>query len=148
MRLSTYRLAGPCIPAVYTSIASRSGIEPAIHAQYTVKMVPDDSTLSPTPSPPVWRFVLGFLAVGICWGFTTPFMRRAAIARDKTPQPARPITSDLNVPWPKRKAWSIIYAVIDLLKNPSYAVPLLLNVTGSVWFFLLIGQAGKLHARL
>ena len=38
---------------------------------------------------------------------------------------------------------SVVYAVVDLLKNPAYAVPLLLNVTGSVWFFLLIGQAGK-----
>lgn len=69
-------------------------------------------------------------------------MRQAAIARDRTPQPARPITTDLNNPWLKRKAWGIIYAVSDLLKNPAYAVPLLLNITGSVWFFLLIGQAG------
>ena len=46
----------------------------------------------------------------------------------------------------KRKIWSILYAVMDLLRNPAYAVPLLLNVTGSVWFFLLIGQAGELHS--
>jgi len=36
----------------------------------------------------------------------------------------------------------VLFAVLDLLKNPAYAIPLLLNITGSVWFFLLIGQAG------
>lgn len=35
------------------------------------------------------------------------------------------------------------WAVMDLLRRPAYAVPILINVTGSVWFFLLIGQAGK-----
>jgi hypothetical protein len=73
----------------------------------------------------------------------TPFMRKAAVIRDQQPVQQRPyLTSD--APWVKRKIWSILYAVIDLLRNPAYAVPLLLNVTGSVWFFLLIGQAGEL----
>lgn len=35
------------------------------------------------------------------------------------------------------------YTVLDLLRRPGYAVPLLVNVTGSVWFFLLIGKAGE-----
>ena len=33
--------------------------------------------------------------------------------------------------------------MLDLLRSPGYAVPLLVNVTGSVWFFLLIGKAGE-----
>jgi len=125
-------------------------------------MDPDPpSTIAP-PSPPIWRWVLSFLAVGACWGLTvsihikaadssnvpvsnteqTPFMRKAAIIRDQQPKQQRPyLTSD--APWVKRKIWSILYAVMDLLRNPAYAVPLLLNVTGSVWFFLLIGQAGE-----
>jgi hypothetical protein len=70
-------------------------------------------------------------------------MRKAAVIRDQQPKQQRPyLTSD--APWVKRKIWSILYAVMDLLRNPAYAVPLLLNVTGSVWFFLLIGQAGEL----
>ncbi|KAK5723507.1 hypothetical protein LTR15_005205 [Elasticomyces elasticus] len=106
-----------------------------------------DSDTPPVPaSPSTWRWLLGFLIVGACWGLTTPFMRRAAIARDKAPQTVRPVTTNPNVPWLKRKALGIIYAVIDLLKNPAYAVPLLLNITGSVWFFLLIGQAGEWYA--
>ena len=28
-----------------------------------------------------------------------------------------------------------------MLRRPAYAVPFLINVTGSIWFFLLIGQA-------
>lgn len=65
------------------------------------------------------------------------------MARDQKPRPKRPYLTDPNVSWLKRKAYGIIYAVSDLLKNPAYAVPLLLNVTGSVWFFLLVGQAGR-----
>lgn len=32
---------------------------------------------------------------------------------------------------------------MDLLRNPRYAIPLVINLTGSIWFFLLIGQAGE-----
>ena len=34
--------------------------------------------------------------------------------------------------------------VFDLLRSPRYCVPLVVNLTGSVWFFLLIGRAGML----
>ncbi|KAF1818710.1 uncharacterized protein K489DRAFT_88942 [Dissoconium aciculare CBS 342.82] len=92
-------------------------------------------------APPLWRWSLGFLAVGICWGFTTPFMRRAAVKRDQRPKSDRPETSDSNTNWLTRHLWTIGYAIFDLLSNPGYAIPFLLNVTGSIWFFLLIGQA-------
>ena len=45
--------------------------------------------------------------------------------------------------WVKRTVWTALYAVGDLLRNPAYAVPFVINITGSVWFFLLIGQAGE-----
>jgi len=32
---------------------------------------------------------------------------------------------------------------VDLLRSPAYALPLVVNLTGSVWFFLLIGRAGE-----
>lgn len=96
----------------------------------------------PQPAPSIWRWVVGFLMVGACWGLTTPFMRRAAVQRDLKPQQPRPYLTDPNVSWLQKKIWGVIYAVLDLLRNPNYAIPLLLNVTGSVWFFLLIGQAG------
>lgn len=35
----------------------------------------------------------------------------------------------------------VFFAVTDLLRRPAYAIPLVMNVTGSVWFFLLIGKA-------
>ena len=111
---------------------------------WTPKDMADTSSLDATEaSPSIWRWFLGFLIVGACWGLTTPFMRRAAVARDQKPQSERPFLLDPNVSWLKRKVSGVVYAVLDLLKNPAYAVPLLLNVTGSVWFFLLIGQAGK-----
>ncbi|KAI6878152.1 hypothetical protein KC360_g2813 [Hortaea werneckii] len=94
-----------------------------------------------TSEPPIWRWVVGFLLVGVAWGFTTPFMRKAAVARDLKPKPQRPLPTDPNVSWLKRRAATVLYAVSDLLGSPSYAVPLLLNITGSIWFFLLVGQA-------
>lgn len=36
-----------------------------------------------------------------------------------------------------------MWTVVDLLRSPAYAVPLVVNLTGSVWFFLLIGKAGE-----
>lgn len=45
--------------------------------------------------------------------------------------------------WIKNKIYGAFFAVTDLLRNPRYAVPLVINLTGSVWFFLLIGKAGE-----
>ncbi|KAM3425334.1 Transmembrane protein 234-like protein [Cercospora zeina] len=115
---------------------------PSNHS-YHRPMDPDAPLLETPSSPPVWRWVIGFLMVGACWGLTTPFMRKAAVLRDALPKPSRPYLTDPKISWIKRKFFGIAFAVIDLLKSPRYAIPLLLNVTGSVWFFLLIGQAGK-----
>jgi hypothetical protein len=81
--------------------------------------------------------------VGLAWGLTTPFIRRAA--RDHNP-PSHPLLArhDVQASWLKSKLYGAFFAVADLLRNPRYAVPLLINLTGSVWFFLLIGQAGEL----
>ena len=102
-------------------------------------MDPEQPALTPAPSVP--RYILGFLLVGIAWGLTTPFMRKAAV--NYTP-PSRPSTTDPANSWLKRKVLTAFWAVADLLRRPAYAVPLLVNVTGSVWFFLLIGKAGEL----
>ena len=107
-------------------------------------VAPPEVTPPPTVSPPhpaAINYVLGFLLVGIAWGFTTPFIRRAA--RDHNPPP-HPLLerADVKASAVKRRVYGAAFAVADLLRNPRYAVPLLLNLTGSVWFFLLIGQAG------
>lgn len=60
--------------------------------------------------------------------------------RNYTP-PQHPSLTDPGNPWLKKKALGIWYAVIGVLSRPAYAIPLLLNVTGSVWFFILIGKA-------
>lgn len=91
--------------------------------------------------PPLINFVLSFLLVGLAWGFTTPFIRRAA--KDHRPG-AHPVLDSPAVRRSalRRRACAAFFAVVDLLRNPRYAVPLLLNLTGSVWFFLLVGRAG------
>ncbi|SPN97454.1 related to integral membrane protein [Cephalotrichum gorgonifer] len=90
--------------------------------------------------PPVLNYILGFLLVGLAWGFTTPFIRRAA--RSHAPR-AHPVLESARVKDSpvRRTAYGWFFAVADLLRNPGYAVPLGLNITGSVWFFLLIGKA-------
>jgi hypothetical protein len=92
------------------------------------------------PQPSIIRWVLGFLLVGAAWGLTTPFMRRAAI---NYTAPTRPSVTDPRNSWLKRKILGVFWAVVDLLRRPAYAIPLLVNVTGSIWFFLLIGKAGE-----
>lgn len=94
----------------------------------------------PPPAPSPLRWTLGFLLVGLAWGFSTPFIRRAAITHSPPPHPS---LSSPSRSWLSKKALTIFFKVTDLLRNPRYAVPLLVNLTGSVWFFLLIGQAGK-----
>ncbi|KAF2812535.1 uncharacterized protein BDZ99DRAFT_518366 [Mytilinidion resinicola] len=98
----------------------------------------DPDAPHPEPQPSIIRWVLGFLLVGAAWGLTTPFMRRAAI--NYTP-PTRPSVTDPRNSWLKRKILGVFWAVVDLLRRPAYAIPLLCNVTGSIWFFLLIGKA-------
>ena len=92
--------------------------------------------------PPVFNYILGFLLVGVAWGFTTPFIRRAARAHKP---PAHPVLDEPRVRQSvvRRTVYGWWFAVVDLLRNPAYVVPLGLNVTGSVWFFLLIGKAGE-----
>lgn len=100
------------------------------------------STSSPaTPTPSPFNYVLSFLIVGLCWGFTTPFIRKAAITYQV---PSNPSITDPNRSWLLRQIAKIFFSIIGLLRNPRYAIPLVLNLTGSIWFFLLVGQAGKL----
>lgn len=103
------------------------------------------ATTSPSPSPephvPAANYVLGFLLVGLAWGLTTPFIRRAARARNPPPHPSLDSPAVRASPL-RRRVYTAFFAAADLLRNPAYAVPLVLNLTGSVWFFLLIGKAG------
>ncbi|CAH0014349.1 unnamed protein product [Clonostachys rhizophaga] len=97
----------------------------------------DDSGNS---SPPTFNYVLSFILVGLCWGFTTPFIRRAARTHKPPPHPILDSPA-VKASWLRSRLYGAFFGVLDLLRNPRYATPLLLNVTGSVWFFLLIGQA-------
>ncbi|KAL6896112.1 hypothetical protein HDV57DRAFT_512580 [Trichoderma longibrachiatum] len=95
---------------------------------------------STAPSPPAINYILSFILVGLAWGLTTPFIRRAARAHKPRPHP---LLDDPSVArsWLRSRLLAALFAALDLLRNPRYAVPLLLNLTGSVWFFLLIGKA-------
>lgn len=106
----------------------------------------DSPTAMADTKPPVVNYILGFLLVGLAWGFTTPFIRRAA--RFHKP-PGHPVLDEPRVrdSVVRRTLYRWWFTAVDLLRNPAYVVPLGLNVTGSVWFFLLIGKAGKFTLR-
>jgi hypothetical protein len=55
--------------------------------------------------------------------------------------PVHPILHSPSLHPLKKQVYTIFFSVLDLLRSPSYAIPLLINITGSVWFFLLIGKA-------
>lgn len=100
---------------------------------------PGEGAAEPQPGP--LNYILGFLMVGLAWGLTTPFIRRAAKDHDPPPHPVLE-SEAVRRSWVRSRLYGAFFGVVDLLKNPRYAVPLLLNLTGSVWFFLLIGKAG------
>jgi hypothetical protein len=184
-------------------------------------MDPDASV--PVDEPSVFNYVLSFLLVGVAWGFTTPFIRRAAAdfnARQEALQKPQSQTApqtqsaqstteeqelqDQNHPatnttkhgdgheneeesesesggedqpltssarsrtrttaaaaaagdssrtpaWMKPKSTSswlttkivtVFWTVVNLLRTPAYSIPLIINLTGSIWFFLLVGKHG------
>ena len=103
-----------------------------------------DIDAPPPPSPSILNWTLGFLLVGLAWGLTTPFIRRAALHFHPSPHPSlERIDTSTKVGWIKWRILKAVWTVVDLLRSPAYAVPLVVNLTGSVWFFLLIGRAGR-----
>ncbi|KAL3468472.1 hypothetical protein BJX64DRAFT_246028 [Aspergillus heterothallicus] len=151
-----------------------------------------DTGLAPIDQPPVFNYILSFLLVGMAWGGTTPFIRRAAkdfqarqdehqqqsqatelrnthstdndrngddsesdedqplpppsnfadaTSADTTvPQPAWMNRSSSSPFWLRTKIISIFWTVVNLLRTPAYSIPLVINLTGSIWFFLLVGK--------
>jgi hypothetical protein len=102
----------------------------------------DDPTASLEAPPSIFRYVLGFLMIGVAWGFTTPFIRAAARTHKPPPHPILE-SEAVKASWFKSKVYGAFFGVVDLLRNPKYAIPLVINLTGSIWFFLLIGKAGE-----
>ncbi|EGO60181.1 hypothetical protein NEUTE1DRAFT_143649 [Neurospora tetrasperma FGSC 2508] len=96
----------------------------------------------PTPGtptqPPLLNYILSFLLVGLAWGFTTPFLRRAAKTHNPPPHPLLERES-VQRSVVKRSILGVWFAVTDLIKNWRYALPLGINLSGSLWFFLLVG---------
>lgn len=103
---------------------------------------PMDSLDSPpqTPPPSLFRSTLGFLLVGMAWGLTTPFIRRAAVNLSASPSST---SNQSGRNWLQAKISNAIRTALNLLRTPAYAIPLVINLTGSIWFFLLVGKAGK-----
>lgn len=96
-------------------------------------------------SPSLLNYILSTLLVSLAWGLTTPFIRRGALLHHPAPHASltridRSSTLG-NISWHVLKAG---WGVLDLLRSPRYAIPLVVNLTGSVWFFLLVGRAGEL----
>ncbi|KAA6410856.1 MAG: integral membrane [Lasallia pustulata] len=79
---------------------------------------------------------------GLAWGLTTPFIRRAAVSFVPTRRPSVDgIDASSRVGWARKKLLTAVWTGWDLLRTPSYAVPLVVNLTGSVWFFWVVGKA-------
>ena len=158
--LESLHIANPTAPADRASSLTvaphtLSSDPPSHHSNQSVSLsrpspaltmsttTPSDSP-SAAPSPSIINWTLGFLLVGLAWGLTTPFIRRAAVNFHPAPHSSLSrIDTSTKTGWVKFKIVKGFFTVVDLLRSPSYAVPLVINLTGSVWFFLLIGKAGE-----
>lgn len=184
-------------------------------------MDPDTAASPPDTKPPLINYIVSFLLVGVAWGFTTPFIRRAATdfnarqeARQSSSRPAHglirtdhghghehgheqsgdetelvaregsgsdsdeeseteadagsergdcdgpgnaptstpPTPAWMNSQQPRGEGWlrtkvaTLFWTIVNLLRTPAYLVPLVINLTGSVWFFLLVGKHGSFPA--
>lgn len=123
----------------------------------------DPDTPPPSAPPSAFNYILSFILVGLAWGFTTPFIRRAAVDFNKRQEAKRQQSQYQNldggshgddsgsegggrgggkISWLRTKLVTLFWTVVNLLRTPAYAIPLVLNLTGSVWFFLLVGKHG------
>ncbi|PFH60820.1 hypothetical protein XA68_10281 [Ophiocordyceps unilateralis] len=66
---------------------------------------------SPPPPPPAINYILSFILVGLAWGLTTPFIRRAARLR----QPRPSLSGDASC---GRRVWFACLAVVDFVRDP------------------------------
>ncbi|RKF56646.1 hypothetical protein GcC1_195036 [Golovinomyces cichoracearum] len=101
-----------------------------------------DVSLEPAPPVSIFRCTLGFILIGMAWGFTTPFIRRAARSHHPVSRSFL-VKSRMRGNWICSRTFEAFFAALDFLRNPNYAIPLIINLTGSVWFFLLVGQAAE-----
>ncbi|RMZ82278.1 hypothetical protein DV738_g1855, partial [Chaetothyriales sp. CBS 135597] len=76
-----------------------------------------------------------------CWGFTTPFIRRAALTYTPPTPTSHPHLFSPSSSLVYRTVAKAAYTVLSILRKPAYAIPLVCNLTGSVWFFILVGKA-------
>ena len=104
---------------------------------------PDPVESNPSPI----RYILSFILVSLAWGFTTPFIRRGAMTYKPSAAHLAAMENP-NLGFVGRKVRKGFWTVVDLLRNPKYALPLLCNVTGSVWFFILVGHHGEFPMRI
>ncbi|MCJ1273858.1 hypothetical protein MMC21_001651 [Puttea exsequens] len=95
---------------------------------------PSTPSDSPPPTPSILAWTLGFLLVGAAWGLTTPFIRRAALHFHPAPHASlERVDTSTKAGWVRGKVLRGFWIVVDLLRCPGYAVPLVVNLTGSVW---------------
>ncbi|KAJ9490392.1 hypothetical protein VN97_g2893 [Penicillium thymicola] len=60
--------------------------------------------------------------------------------RDDIPTPAWRRGTPVKQSWLRTKVVTVFWTVVNLLRTPAYAIPLVINLTGSIWFFLLVGK--------
>ena len=99
---------------------------------------------TPPHNAPVFNYIVATILVSIAWGFTTPFIRRGAVNFSPPIHPSvERVDTSTKAGWVKKKILGGLWTVFDLLKTPAYAIPLVINLTGSVWFFVLLGSSGR-----
>jgi hypothetical protein len=81
--LTTYRNIN-LTPVTYYSVITVKRVHCFVDAvtwsfSYSMATIASDTRAAIEPQPSIFRWIIGFLMVGACWGLTTPFMRSAAM---------------------------------------------------------------------
>lgn len=84
---------------------------------------------------------LGLLLVATIWGITNPLIKRGSMVLQSSRKNPDEIENGIKSRWTIR----FINDWILLLKTPSYFIPWIMNLMGSILYYIVQSQTGRLH---
>jgi hypothetical protein len=81
----------------------------------------------------------GFVLTACIWGITNPFIKRGSIVLNEN-RNRRSMKLENGSNWMQ----NFIFEWILLIQTPSYTIPWIINLMGSILYYITLNQAGKM----